>query len=203
MKFEDFKLGSSWNIDDVSTFRNFYNEIWQGGEYDRFGVSVTEGDVVVDLGASIGLFSQYANSKGASKIYAFECIEERYELIKENCKYSPNITPILGLVGSDSYGTNYNLQRIFDDLQLNTVDFMKVDIEGFEYDFILSTSDYLLNKVSKWAIEVHIWGMYRNDTTEYIKLLEVMERFSKNGFKISVEKIHKNTVLYMLYITKK
>jgi hypothetical protein len=44
--------------------------------------------------------------------------------------------------------------------------------------------------------------MYENNNTEYIKFLDIMEKFSKNGYKISVERIHKNTVLYMLYISK-
>ena len=202
MKFEDFKLGKDWSSEDVSTFNNFYNEIWNENEYNRYGVCVSEGDVVVDLGASVGIFSQYANSMGASKIYSFECLEERYELIKENCKNAENIKPILGLVGKDTGGNNYNLERIFFDLQLDKIDFLKVDIEGFEYDFIFNASDFLLNKVSKWAIEFHIWGMYQNRNDEYINFLHIMERFSKNGFKLSVERIHTNTVLYMLYASK-
>jgi hypothetical protein len=106
------------------------------------------------------------------------------------------------LVGSDTGGNNYNLERIFFDLKLQYIDFLKVDIEGFEYDFILSASDFLLNKVSKWAIEIHVWGMYQNRNDEYINFLQIMEKFSKNGFKLSVERIHTNTVLYMLYASK-
>jgi hypothetical protein len=202
MQFEDFKLGKDWSIEDINTFNNFYNEIWHQNEYNRYGVSVSENDIVVDLGASIGLFAQYANYMGASKIYSFECLEERYELIKENCKNSPNITPILGLVGSDAGGNNYNLERIFFDFKLDNIDFLKVDIEGFEYDFILSASDFFFNKVSKWAIEIHVWGMYQNRNDEYINFLHIMEKFSKNGFKLSVERIHTHTVLYMLYASK-
>ena len=80
--FKDFKLNTNW------TLESFYNEIWTDNEYSRFGVGVNPGDTVVDLGASIGLFSQYAIEQGARRVYAFETDPERCEYIKQNTRAS-------------------------------------------------------------------------------------------------------------------
>ena len=65
-------MNPEWEDWMKNMFHSFYTEIWDDHEYDRFGIEIAEGDVVVDLGASIGLFSQYAVSKGASKVFAFD-----------------------------------------------------------------------------------------------------------------------------------
>jgi nucleoside-diphosphate-sugar epimerase len=35
-------------------------------------------------------------------------------------------------------GDNYNLERIFKDCNVDHIDFMKVDVDGYEYPFILN-----------------------------------------------------------------
>lgn len=202
MKFEEFKMNPDWEDWMKGMFHNFYTEIWDDHEYDRFGIEIANGDVVVDLGASIGLFSQYAVSKGASKVFAFECMDERFELIKENISNTNKITPIYGFISDTSDGNNYNLERIFKDCNVDHIDFMKVDVDGYEYSFILNAPDDLFKKVDKWAMEVHIWGMFDNRADEYIKMMQIIEKFSKNGYKISCEHVHKHTNLYMLYASK-
>ena len=47
---------------------NFYKEIYKENEYNRFGVRIEKNDVVIDCGANIGIFSQYALDMGASKV---------------------------------------------------------------------------------------------------------------------------------------
>jgi FkbM family methyltransferase len=219
MKFEDFKLNPLWPDSYKDIYKDFYKEIWYDNEYDRYGISVSKDDVVVDLGASIGVFSKYAKYKGASRVYSFECFGEHFKYLKENIIPSDNIIPVYGLVsGSESemiigssivksksisfIKNHYNLKRIIKDFNLNSIDFMKVDIEGAEYDFILNANDIDLNKVKKWAIELHVWGMFTNKADEYFKIMQIIEKFSKNGYKIYCDHIHKTTCLYMLYATK-
>jgi len=202
MKFEEFKMNPEWEDWMKNMFHSFYTEIWDDHEYDRFGIEISKGDVVVDLGASIGLFSQYAVSKGASKVFAFECMDERFELIKENISNTDKITPMYGFISDNDNGDNYNLERIFKDCNVEHIDFMKVDVDGYEYPFILNAPDELFKKVDKWAMEVHIWGMFDNRADEYIKMMQIIEKFSKNGYKVACEHVHKNTNLYMLYASK-
>ena len=63
----------------------FQNNDWlTEGEYERKSVCVNPGDVVVDCGANIGLFSCVAASKGA-KVYAFEpCVEQLGGILKRH-----------------------------------------------------------------------------------------------------------------------
>ena len=50
----------------------------EGCDYERHGCQILPGDVVVDIGANIGLFSHRAELKGASAVYAFEPIFTTY-----------------------------------------------------------------------------------------------------------------------------
>ena len=50
-----------------------YDEIHNKSIYEEEqGCYIKDGDVVVDVGANIGMFSRLATDKGASKVYAFE-----------------------------------------------------------------------------------------------------------------------------------
>jgi FkbM family methyltransferase len=51
---------------------NLINE----GPYEEGEVSLTNEDVVMDIGANVGFFSLYAATKGVEKVYAFEPIKD-------------------------------------------------------------------------------------------------------------------------------
>jgi FkbM family methyltransferase len=55
-----------------------------GCDYERYGCYIKEGDVVVDLGANIGLFSDRAEQRGASQIYSFEPITPTFNCLIKN-----------------------------------------------------------------------------------------------------------------------
>lgn len=169
------------------TYTCFFNEIWNDQEYNRFGVGINAGDIVLDCGASIGLFSLYALNMGAKRVFAFEMNEALIPYFVTNTSGFHGITLENTKVGQD--GTTF--EDIFLRHGLHGVDFAKVDIEGSEYDLILNMEPVILRKVRKWAIEVHNWGMFRNDNTESLKILSLIEKFSTNGFKCYYEHIHK------------
>ena len=60
---------------------SFQREIYTEGEYDRFGIKIESGDVVLDCGANVGIFAQYALDLGASKIYSYECDEPHFNCL--------------------------------------------------------------------------------------------------------------------------
>ena len=196
MQFNDFKYPLDWSNDELDIYKSFYKEIWHEKEYDRFGVCIESNDVVLDLGASIGLFSQWAISKGASKVIALECNDKHYEYLIQNI--SDNIHPIKGLVSN----SEWNLEKIYNEMNITSVDFAKIDIEGWEYDLLLNTPDYIFNTINKFAIELHVWGMFKNDVKEFVQIMQLLEKLSKNGYCYSIERIHTNTNLYMLYAKK-
>jgi hypothetical protein len=105
----------------------------------------------------------------------------------------------------------YNVERIMDENNLATVDYLKMDIEGHEYTSLINMSDETMQRVRKWAIEVHLEWV--NDGNEWShgadfdghrvsKLLYIMEKFTRNGFKLAYEQIHKGYNIVMLYAWK-
>lgn len=78
----DFSRTFSWekyNRKAQNAFQYMFNQIYftndyytNGCVYERYGCVVQNGDIVLDAGANIGVFSNYAWEKGASHVYAFE-----------------------------------------------------------------------------------------------------------------------------------
>jgi FkbM family methyltransferase len=61
--------------------------------YEGFGARISNGDVVLDCGANIGLFTLYAQNKigSAGKIICIEPVRETYELLISNVLKNPFI----------------------------------------------------------------------------------------------------------------
>ncbi|WP_246942871.1 FkbM family methyltransferase [Bacillus pinisoli] len=138
--------------------------------------------VIYDLGANIGnhtlYFSKYTN---AEKIFAFEPSKETYKLLDENIKRNQlkNVQALnLGVGNKTSKATlvanKENMGASFltlsdegdievvslDSLDLPSPDFMKIDVEGFEYQ-VLSGATKLL-KETKPVIWIEIFeGNYQ------------------------------------------
>jgi len=53
-------------------FRHFVDYWMRGGPYQIENVRVSDGDIVIDAGANMGVFSLLAMHQGAEKVYAFE-----------------------------------------------------------------------------------------------------------------------------------
>ena len=182
---------------------SFQREIYTEGEYDRFGVKIESGDVVLDCGANVGIFAQYALDLGASKIYSYECDEPHFNCLIQNIT-SLDFTPTLGFVGHN----HYNLSKILNQHSLSKIDFAKIDIEGAEWDMFVNMDGKDMKKVNKWAIEFHT-GYFNLGLTAENKLnrlwdfLKILEKFSINGFDIYFEHIHKGWDIVMLYAKKK
>ena len=60
--------------------------------YERDFVKVEVGDVVVDVGANIGIFSIFAQNMKPKHIYAIEPMKETVKYLKENLKDFSNVT---------------------------------------------------------------------------------------------------------------
>jgi tRNA G37 N-methylase Trm5 len=184
---------SEFQFEDDGCVFDFYKEIWEDNEYSRFGIEVKPGDVVVDYGANIGLFSQYAISKGASQVYSFELQDKYFKYLNLNTISTPNIEIYQGKV-TDRV-SDWNLPKILSTIvKGGRINFLKVDIEGWEYATLINCPDEYLKCVDKIAIETHFnfgRGMERT--------FNMMEKLSKCGFRLSYEQIHKNSSLGMVY----
>ena len=195
---QNYKLPHNVKDIDIKILNDFYREIFEDKEYDRFGIGVEPNDIVLDAGANIGIFTNYAISKGAKSILSIECQPYNYECLIENTN-NPSVKHLEGFVsGTDTNLDNhYDLSKILNAMNVEKINFAKIDIEGCEYDFILNANDEELRRVDKWAIEVHF--IFRPEIAQ--KILEVMDKFSKNNYRGYYSRIHQNTNLAMLYFT--
>lgn len=183
---------------DPNWFRNVYKEIWDEYEYDRHGLKISAGGIVLDFGANVGAFSRYASYKGANHVYAFESDAEYFECLKLNTEETfYDITLIKGFVSDRFEFGHYNFPTIFSMFNLNEVDFCKIDIEGWEFPLLLNSKAEDIQKIKQFAIEVH--GLYENG----YKILEIIEMFSKNNYCVNFEHIHKEYNIGMVYAKKK
>ena len=157
-------------------------EIFTNREYDSEFVNVNEGDIVVDLGANVGLFALYALTRKCKKCYSVEAHPETFKYLKINTSDRfDNIITInkaistvdnmyMDLNSQNSTGLSiYNnpkdysvkvdsisLSQLIKEYDINMIDYLKIDIEGAEYDLLRNIDKtYLSNNVKKIALEVH------------------------------------------------
>ena len=143
---------------------------------DNFDVTVKEDDVVIDAGAWIGDFSAYASIKGA-KVYAFEPSKDTVEYLKKTKELNNNIQILEKGLGDKSgsfslsnnqgnTGANQITEQIdnsekievttIDEFvvenNLERIDFIKADIEGFERYMLMGAKETLRRFSPKLAI---------------------------------------------------
>lgn len=147
--------------------------------------NIKDDDVVYDLGANIGAFSLLCSNYEMKQIYAFEPNPKIFKHLKYNCEtYCKNTTLFEKAihdkfeklnfgnisVGLDSSSVScslinknvnlclvdgINLEKFSYVNSLELPTYLKVDIEGSEYDFFDSISDCFLEKCNTIFLEFH------------------------------------------------
>ena len=83
----------SINNDDYNLLHVVWKEVIRDQCYLQHGFDVDAGDVVVDVGANIGLFSRYALTRGASIVHAIEPHPTAFNCLALNNSKSVNFHP--------------------------------------------------------------------------------------------------------------
>ena len=199
----NIKLKIRVNSTDFMALTN----VWIIEEYAKEGFHIKNDDIVIDIGGHIGLFSIYAAEKCKSgKIFSFEPVKENFEMLKDNIAVNKikNIFPenvaisnekskVTIFLSNDESGHGMyskssnsitidaiNLEEIYLKNNLKKCDFLKIDAEGAEFDILENISENMLKTISKIVIEYHI---FNRNLTE--RLENIVEKFEKNGFKIT------------------
>jgi len=174
-------------------------------ELERGNVKIEEGDVFVDLGANIGISSHYAAKHGASKIYCFEPDPKTLELLNKNIKVKhdsfnyaiSNKRETLELFhwpyNPVNIGPKYTVQTItlddvFQMVDQPVIDYLKMDIEGFEETVFDNVSKNVLRRIRKIFIEHH----NPETTSDFVKKMEDL------GFDVYVEYGHGQNYVYCM-----
>ncbi len=133
------------------------------------GDLINKGDIVLDLGAAAGDFCFLASRRTGKrgKVIAIEPNQNDFEIIKKNIEYNKiqNIIPLNIGVGKDgvetiTYRSNTysfksdTLLNILNHLAINSADFIKMDIEGYEVD-VIKNSPEVFNNARVVAVEFH------------------------------------------------
>ena len=174
--------GFDWGkIADHAWFQGtVVQEVFVDDVYQKF-FSVEENDLVLDLGASVGPFGYHIKDKKPAKII---CLEPEKDLFKTLTKNLENINvPLVTLnkglssIDGKSYLcgvfdphkleiTNGHDGKFFETITFDTlladnnitqIDFLKMDIEGAEYNIFNDEHfDWVTTNIKKVAAEIHL-----------------------------------------------
>ena len=173
-KSNEFYTQTFEHVKDLVNFFGYdfiYNEIynWEysntGCIYEMWDCVLKDGDVVVDLGANIGLFTNRA-SEFASKVISIDGSPEIYSCLVENCKDLKNVQTLNASILSKNSKQSHlwsfkgnplrmTLEEAMELFNIEKIDFLKCDIEGGEYDLFKNLSEETLSKIDRIAIETH------------------------------------------------
>jgi|TARA_Y100000310_G_C20684831_1_gene818289 FkbM family methyltransferase len=184
-------------------------EVWKSKEYIDSEFGIKKGDIVVDIGANIGAFSVYAAKKASNgHVFAYEPDKENYSMVLKN-KSLNNIDNLFlfNLAISAKKGTidlctsrlnkgahsiyeadskkkikveTITLKDILTANKIKRVNYLKIDVEGTEYNILLNTPPEVIKKVDKIVLEYHD---FLNHTYSYLDLKKYLE---DNGFRVKV-----------------
>lgn len=181
-------------------------------------------EVIIDGGANNGDYSLWSEKicKG-SRIYAFEPVEETFEVLLKNIKGAENIIPIkkglfsenctrkINVFNSTAHSSIYDVQGLsydavktvdidlvsgdhfLEENKIQQVDLLKLDLEGAEYDALIGFGNYI--KTGKIKMIQFEYG-YINITTKKL-LIDFYNFFEANNYIIG--KIFPKNVAFRKY----
>ena len=162
-----------WLKIDDSFEDSVKKEIFENKIYEKVN-EVSEGDIVVDLGASVGPFVMSVLNKNPKHVYAVESSLEIFSTLKSNMKNYKNVTCLNYAIDNNGadfcendfsyifYDKSYECKAItfktlLNKLNINKIDFLKIDIEGSEYGFFSEDCLNILKSNVKFLVaEFHL-----------------------------------------------
>ena len=160
-KLEGFDWGgkNNWYVDAT------IEEMGYGNMYDRF-FTVEEGDVVVDLGASLGPFTYSILPNNPKQCYVVEPLSYQIDVLHKNVG-KDNVKIIQGAITdkkkieitwdyvSESVPT-FTFREFLNENGIDKIDFLKCDCEGGEYDVFQPSNIEFLKTIPKIVTEFHL-----------------------------------------------
>jgi FkbM family methyltransferase len=216
--------GSTMDIANQYGWKHaIYHEIFNLLDYYNNRVKIiNDGDIVVDVGANMGIFNRWAYTQGASKVISFEPDKRYYKLLKLNADpqsilFNAAISDEIGTIelhetehfgGSHIFSTTdnyqgypvrtYSLDYLFETNLINHIDFLKIDIEGSEILAFKGISDENLMKVKNISMEYHHSHLQFNEELRD----SLIKRLNGLGFNSYVLFLGNNNALQMIYFTR-
>ena len=169
MEYENIKI-FDWGIATDQYKFHIGDEIFNKRIYEKF-FTVDENDIVLDVGASTGIFTFSILPNNPKHVFCIEPAFNQFMTLNNNTIHG-NVTCINKAI-SDKFGKNNNIEAYFDEANtthytitfknfienynIQTIDFIKTDCEGGEYDiFNLENLFWIKQNVRKIAGEFHL-----------------------------------------------
>jgi len=166
---------------------------------------VKEGDIVVDIGASTGIFTYVILPQKPKHVFCLEPSKTNFPFLVKNTIGYP-VTPVNKAIGKGNGfsdwndGSIYSEEGIYETITFNTfikryginyIDFLKTDCEGGEYDIFTNDNiDFLLNNVGYIVGEWHLDHSYRKSLfrifrDKYLSQFKSYKVYSVDGIDIT------------------
>lgn len=155
----DWGKKSEWYVSQAT------KEIFEYNIYERL-FEVEEGDIVVDLGASLGPFTYSILPKNPKLCFVVEPLTYHVDILKKNLNQD-NVKIIQGAIsdkkkleitwdGITEVSPTFTFKEFLDDNKINKIDFLKCDCEGGEYNVFSKGNIEFLKTISKIVVEFHL-----------------------------------------------
>jgi FkbM family methyltransferase len=196
---------------DEDPIFNNYNEFFVDKIYDELNLKNL--NVCFDIGSNVGLFTKYLKLNNCNKILCFEPNKVAFSSLQKNLKdesdlelfnlavshnneslrlYIDNNNSLIS--SAHDVRNNYydvetiTLKDIFERTKIQKVDFVKIDIEGMEFDLIENLEESIFQKIDRFLIEYH--DFYFSDGSQ--KLEKLKNKLNQMGYDI----VNKHRFIY-------
>lgn len=181
------------------------------GEYSQIEVDyllsiLNQNCVVYDIGGNIG-YHATAFATASKYVYSFEPNQNNFELLRKNTAHLDNVfamnvavsnhNGIVRMLDFDpSVPANYGTVRIgegegsalsirLDDFNLAKPDFIKIDVEGAEYEVLQGLS----NTIDRFRPVIYLEA---HETKEFSSIYELLKKFNYNMYWCEVKNYNPN-----------
>ena len=171
--------------------------------YDNPSFVPGSGSIVFDIGAQYGDFSLLWEKRNHAIVYAFEALPENYAEMQRDFAINKSSThSILGFIGNgnpiefentgtmatkkESINPKISTMRIDDFVNNSKVipSFVKIDVEGFEYEVLEGMADTIEKYRPKIIMETHSKAL-RKKCDEFLLEHEYEQRYEGRKGKVS------------------
>jgi FkbM family methyltransferase len=182
---------------------DLFGEGWYGPHHDPWPElewikehGIRPGNTVIDCGANHGfstvLFSKWAGEKG--KVYAFEPLPHNVGILKKNLQLNGVENAVLHDVAvgdtnacitlsdhpnaaitdqQSGHTITTAIRRLDDEITVSPIDFIKIDVEGYELK-VLEGASRLLKTRPRLAVELHVC-MYEQPLDALRQIFDLLE----------------------------
>jgi FkbM family methyltransferase len=174
-------LKSPFELRDNQSDKAIFFQVFYEKQYDLFGVDFPDAKKIIDGGANIGCASVYFSLRfPAAKVVAIEPEKNNFEQLKKNCTPYSNIQYLnagiwdknekLSLTNPEGEAAEFmfdsdskdessicgmTIPEILKEQNWDSIDILKLDIEGAEKEVFLANDLTWISKVKLLIIELH------------------------------------------------